>query len=103
MASSPMTMATKALPSGFATLASLKKLPFMRRVLVLRPASRLLRFGVGIDHVASLVLLRPDDDLMVGVLELIDRIAGDMLELGEENARLRPFAVLAERDVADHG
>ena len=30
-------------------------------------------------------------------------LRGDVLELGEENPRLRPFAVLAEFDVADHG
>src|SRR5262245_8081122 len=65
-----------------------------------RAGGRLLlflpRLVVRIDDVASLVLGRPQDDLVAGVAELIDVVTGDALVLGLELARLRPLAVLAE-------
>src|SRR5580700_7652056 len=64
---------------------------------------RLLGFRVGIDHIAGFIFVWPYNNFMGRVLELIDRIAGDVLELGEKHTGLRPFAVLAERDVTDHG
>jgi hypothetical protein len=59
-----------------------------------------LRVLIGVDHVAGLVLGRPQDHLARGVAKLREVVAGDVLELGEELARLQPFAVLPERDIA---
>ena len=58
---------------------------------------------VRIDHLARLVLRRRYHDLGREVLELADVIALDVLELDLEHARLRPFALRAERHVADQG
>jgi hypothetical protein len=65
--------------------------------------SGFLRGAVRIDHFAGLVLIGPHDDFMCGVLELIHRIAGDVLELGKDNTRFGPLTVFAERDVANNG
>src|SRR4029077_10920226 len=67
------------------------------------PWSRLLRVGVVLDHLAGGILACPHDDLVAGVLELIHIVAADMLELGEDYPRLRPFPILAEGNLADDG
>src|SRR6266478_6229455 len=88
-------MAANGLPPGFASVASLKGAPSMR--------SRILGFGVGVDHVAGLVLFWPYHDLVGRVLELVEAVASDVLELRKDDARFCPFAILAEGDVADGG
>ena len=68
--------------------------------------SRLLllpRLAIRIDHVAGLVLGRPQDQLLAAGAELLEVIGHDVLKLSEELARFRPLAVLAECDVPDHG
>src|SRR5215813_9817059 len=57
----------------------------------------------GIDHIARLVFGRRNDRQGIGVLELVDTITLDAAELCLENPRFRPFAVFAERYVADDG
>src|SRR5947209_15402488 len=52
-------------------------------------------------HVARLILLREQDDAVSGVLELLEIVALQSAELHHQNARLRPFAVTAELDLAD--
>src|SRR4029453_5340701 len=68
-------------------------------------AHRLLlpRLLVGIDQRAGLGLGRPDDRLRLPVAELIQVVGLRVLDLGPDHARLRPFAVLAEREIAGHG
>src|SRR5262249_42537021 len=63
----------------------------------------LLGVLVWIDDVAGLVLGRPQDDLMAGVAELGEIIAGHALELGKELSGLRPFPVFAIGDLARDG
>ena len=67
-----------------------------------RPAARglLLCRGVRIDHVAGLVLRRPEDWLPAAVGELLDVARRHVLELGEYHPRLCPFAVLGEGEFA---
>src|SRR5688500_12243382 len=43
---------------------------------------------------------RIENDLLARLLELLDIVAGNSLELCEQNARLGPFAAIAELDVA---
>src|SRR6476469_331094 len=57
----------------------------------------------GIDHVARLVFRRCNDGQGIRILELIDTITLDPAELRLEDPRLRPFAALAERHIADDG
>jgi hypothetical protein len=54
------------------------------------------RLAVGIDDVASLVLGRPQDHLLGTLAKLLQVAGDDVLELGEQLARFRPFAVLAD-------
>src|SRR5215212_2009520 len=54
-------------------------------------------------QVARLEALRMQDDLLAGLLELLDVVAGDALVLDEQDARLCPLAAVAELDVADDG
>src|SRR5580698_1036423 len=61
-----------------------------------------LCFRIRVHEIAGLILIRPDYDFMGCVLEVVQRIADEMLELSEEHPRLGPFAVFAESDVADH-
>ena len=61
-----------------------------------------LCFRVGVNEVAGLILVWPDDNLMGGIPEIVECVADEMLELGEEHPRFSPFAVFAEFDVADH-
>src|SRR5260370_11619188 len=63
----------------------------------------LLRRSIGIDHGAGLVLRRPQDRLHAAVAELLEIAGRDMLELREQSTRLRPGAILAIGNVADHG
>src|SRR6266446_10358237 len=58
------------------------------------------RLLVGIDQGAGLGLGRPDDRLRLPVTELIEVVGLRVLDLGPDHARLRPFAVGAEREVA---
>ena len=60
-------------------------------------------FSYGMHQLAGLQLRRPDHDLLAHVLELRDVAAADVLELGVDDARLRPLAVRPERDRADDG
>jgi hypothetical protein len=63
----------------------------------------LQRFGVGIDHVAGLILAGRQDYLRFRhIAELVEAVALDVLELRLQNARLRPLAIGAELDIADH-
>src|SRR5262249_8312118 len=57
----------------------------------------------GIDHIARLVFGWRNDGQGIGVLELVDTITLDAAELRLEDPRLRPFAVFAERYIADDG
>src|SRR6478752_9301296 len=57
----------------------------------------------GIDHVAGLVFRRCDNGQGLRIPELVDTIAFDPAELRLEDPRLRPFAVLAKRNIADDG
>src|SRR5262245_24221691 len=68
-------------------------------------AHRLLlpRFLVGIDQGAGPGLGWPDDRLRSAVTKLIEVVGLRVLNLCPKHARLRPFAVLAEREVARHG
>src|SRR6516165_8911819 len=50
----------------------------------------LFRRGIGIDHGAGFVLRWPQDRLHAAVAELIEIAGGDILELREQRARLRP-------------
>ena len=59
----------------------------------------LLRVLIRIDDFAGLVFRRPQDNLVGCVAELRKVVAGDVLELGDELARLYPFAVLAGREL----
>src|SRR5438309_1759446 len=62
-----------------------------------------LGFAVWIDDVPGLVLPRPQDDLLAAVAKLLEVVGRDILELGEEHARFRPFSIVTERNVSDHG
>src|SRR5215470_9844006 len=68
-----------------------------------RDAPRLLRLLVGIDHLARGIFGRRQHNLGRDVPELSNVVAFDVLELDLQYARLRPFAVLTELHVADHG
>jgi len=59
----------------------------------------LLRVLIRIDDFAGLVFRGPQDHLAGCIAELRQVVAGDVLELGDELARLFPFAVLAEREL----
>src|SRR5215510_14725680 len=59
------------------------------------------RFGVRIEHAASLVLCRPLDHQLGAGAELLKIVRGDVLKLREELARFSPLAVLAECNVPD--
>src|SRR5438093_596108 len=61
----------------------------------------LLYLRVRRDHLAGLVFRRLKDDFGLAVLERLEPAALDALPLHFEHARFRPFAVLAEADVAD--
>src|SRR6185437_8408258 len=73
--------------------------PRSRRLFGLRLLHRLLH---RIDHVARFERGRRQHDLLVRIFELLDAVAADVLELHLEHPRLRPFAFLAELDVAIH-
>src|SRR3974377_1617 len=64
---------------------------------------RSLRFFVGVDQVAGLVLGRVEDHLAREVAEGVDAVALDALELHQQHAFGRPLALVAELHVADHG
>ena len=70
--------------------------------LLLEPRTLLFFLGIliGIDHVAGLVLGRPNNHLVLGVPKLGEVIAGYPLKLREELPRLAPFAVLAKGNFA---
>jgi hypothetical protein len=59
------------------------------------------RVGKRIDERRSPVIWRPDDDFVLEVAELFEAIVGNALELGPDDARLAPFAVLAEGNLSD--
>src|ERR1700736_1262782 len=61
-----------------------------------------LDFGVGRHDVARLVFRRRDDHGGAGLLELLEVVAGDAAILREDDARLGPFPVVGELDVADY-
>ena len=61
------------------------------------------RLFVRIDHLAAFELRRIDDHLGLGVAEVVDAVALDVLELGRERPFLRPFAELARISLADDG
>src|SRR5215475_14106016 len=63
----------------------------------------LLRFAVGVNHRARAIALGPEDHLARPDSELLQIVRHDVLELREQGPRLRPLAVLAEGDVAQHG
>ena len=60
------------------------------------------RLGVGIDNVARLQAVRPENHLRVRLPELLDVVRLHALELHLQHARLEPFAIRPERDVADN-
>src|SRR5262249_14611553 len=62
----------------------------------------LFRLLVRIDHIARLVLRRIEHHLGRKVAEIVDAVAADVLELDQQHPVLRPLALGAERDVADH-
>src|SRR3974377_974423 len=68
-----------------------------------RPRQLILGCGIGIDHLNRSVVLRRDDHLGRHLPELVDAVALDVLKLHELDARLGPFAVGTELDVADPG
>src|SRR5947207_386165 len=72
------------------------------RYCALQPRSP-RRFRIRIDHRAGLVFGRPQDRLLRPIAELIDIARLHVLKLGEHGARLGPFPVLAERDLARDG
>src|SRR5262245_59537772 len=57
----------------------------------------------GINKIACLVFGRPNDDPVLEIGHLTKIIAGDVLPLRNNHARLRPFAVLSEFYLACHG
>src|SRR5215475_16147819 len=57
----------------------------------------------GINKIACLVLGRPNDDPVLEIGHLTEVIAGDVLPLRNNHARLSPFAVLSEFYLARHG
>src|SRR5438552_3064519 len=61
----------------------------------------LQRLLVRIDDAAGLVLLRPQNDALAGLVELRDVRALDALELHLEHPRRGPLAVGPELDLAD--
>src|SRR5438034_7654122 len=61
------------------------------------------RVGVRIDHVARLVGGRMENHLARQIAELLDAVGLDVLELHQQHALLRPFALVAELHVADDG
>src|SRR5579862_1330806 len=66
-----------------------------------RSSASLPRGGIGQDHFARLVLVRPQHRLALAVAEIVDAGAFDVLELNSQDLRGRPFALVAEFDVAD--
>ena len=60
------------------------------------PALRLLRVGVRVDQFARFIFVRPHHDFMARIFEVVQRMADDVLELREHDARFGPFAVRAE-------
>ncbi len=67
------------------------------------PSVQSLRLFVRVDHVAGLVVGGRQHGLGVHGAELLDVVGLDVVELDLQHPRLRPFAVLAELDVAQHG
>src|SRR5258706_13951919 len=67
------------------------------------PSVQSLRLFVRVDHVAGLVVGGRQHRLCVHGAELLDVVGLDVVELNLQHPRLRPFAVLAELDVAKHG
>src|SRR5438876_1564600 len=66
-----------------------------------RAARRLLLgFLIGRQHLAGLVLVRPQDLDRVHAAELLDVVALDAVVLHQDHPALVPFAVRAELDVA---
>src|SRR3954464_15811027 len=59
--------------------------------------------GVRIDQVSGLCFRRPHDRLRLAVTELIEVVRLSVLDLRPVHARLHPFAVLAEGEIAGHG
>src|SRR3984957_8453172 len=62
-----------------------------------------LCFRVRVNEVAGLMLVWPDDNFMGGIPEIVECVADEMLELGEEHPQFGPFAVFAESDIANDG
>ena len=59
--------------------------------------------AIGVDEVSRLVLRRPYDHPLFRVDQLADVVAGQVLPLADDRARLDPLAVRPERDLADDG
>src|SRR5512135_1753940 len=54
-------------------------------------------------HFARFEARRIQNDLLAGLLELLDVVADDAAILDIEHTWLSPFAAIAELDIADHG
>src|ERR1035437_3655788 len=72
-----------------------------RSLIGLPNQSSFYRIGERIDRVARFVSRRRHDRLNGCVLELIDGITFDVVELDLQHARLSPFPLLPELDVAN--
>ena len=86
-------------------LITLVSFPAERTNAVRRAAREGLFLTAGIrgDNLAGSVLCRFEDDFGLGVAELVDAGAGDILPLHLDHPRLRPFAVIAKGNRAKGG